>query len=158
MSQLSQLSLGQYGTKKCPNCPNCPLDSMEQKMANCPNCLLPVNDKIGIDSILQAADYYFERTGRRVTYEYVLISGVNDEPRLAKQLAALLRKRNAHVNLIPMNNVETLPYRMPTAPQTQQFASILEEAGIATTVRKRKGEDIDAACGQLKLLNESRLM
>jgi 23S rRNA (adenine2503-C2)-methyltransferase len=85
----------------------------------------------------------------------VLISGLNDEPKLAKQLAALLRQRNAHVNLIPMNDVATLPYCEPTAPRTQQFASILEAVGIATTVRKRKGEDIDAACGQLKLIKES---
>ena len=115
------------------------------------NRLVPVNDRIGIASILEAADDYFERTGRRVTYEYVLLAETNDQPRHARQLAALLSPRNAHVNLIPMNSVDVLDWRSPAEPQTQRFATILQEAGVATTVRKRKGADIDAACGQLRL-------
>ena len=115
------------------------------------NRLVPVNDRIGIAPILEAADDYFERTGRRVTYEYVLLAETNDQPRHARQLAALLAPRNAHVNLIPMNSVDVLDWRSPAEPQTQRFATILQEAGVATTVRKRKGADIDAACGQLRL-------
>lgn len=116
--------------------------------------LVPVNDNIGVDAILAAADEYFEVTGRRITYEYVLLGGVNDQPRHAHQLADLLAGRNAHVNLIPMNGVETLPFHEPTDPETESFVSILESRGTVATVRKRKGADIDAACGQLRLKNE----
>jgi 23S rRNA (adenine2503-C2)-methyltransferase len=116
--------------------------------------LVPVNDKIGVEAILDAADEYFEVTGRRVTFEYVLLAQVNDEPQHAQQLAQLLRGRCAHVNLIPMNGVSVLPYHEPPAPRTQQFVAILEQAGIPATVRKRKGADIDAACGQLRLKHE----
>lgn len=113
--------------------------------------LVPVNNKIGVDAILAAADDYFDQTGRRVTFEYVLLAKVNDEPQHARQLANLLRGRCAHVNLIPMNGVQTLPFEEPAAPRTKQFVEILEQAGIPATVRKRKGADIDAACGQLRL-------
>ena len=116
--------------------------------------LVPINQKIGIDEVLSAADDYFEITGRRVTYEYVLLSGLNDLPEHAQQLGRLLSQRTAHVNLIPMNNVETLPFVEPTAPRTAEFVSIMEQFGVAATVRKRKGADIDAACGQLRLKRE----
>jgi 23S rRNA (adenine2503-C2)-methyltransferase len=113
--------------------------------------LVPVNAKIGIARILAAADDYFARTGRRVTYEYVLLSGLNDQPEHARQLAGLLKTRIAHVNLIPMNRVTELPFVEPTAPRTAEFVQVLERHGIPATVRKRKGADIDAACGQLRL-------
>jgi 23S rRNA (adenine2503-C2)-methyltransferase len=113
--------------------------------------LVPVNNKIGIESVLDAADEYFTQTGRRVTYEYVLLGGVNDEVEHAKQLIELLKPRVAHVNLIPMNDVQELPFAEPTQPRTQRFMQMLESAGIPATVRKRKGADIDAACGQLRL-------
>uniref|UniRef100_A0A7C2NVF6 Probable dual-specificity RNA methyltransferase RlmN n=1 Tax=Schlesneria paludicola TaxID=360056 RepID=A0A7C2NVF6_9PLAN len=115
------------------------------------NRLVPVNAKIGLDAVLAAADDFFAITGRRVTYEYVLLSGVNDAPAQARQLAALLQSRVAHVNLIPMNRVSELTFVEPTAPRTREFVRILTEAGIPATVRKRKGADIDAACGQLRL-------
>ena len=118
--------------------------------------LVPVNGNIGIDAILQAADDYFDATGRRVSYEYVLLRNVNDSPELALELAELLRERSAHVNLIPMNRVSELPFTDPGPPATHQFADILHHAGVPTTVRKRKGADIDAACGQLRLKAESR--
>lgn len=113
--------------------------------------LVPVNAKIGMEAILAAADDYFAITGRRVTYEYVLLSGVNDAPQHARQLASLLQSRIAHVNLIPMNGVTELPFVEPSAPRTQEFVNVLEQHGIPATVRKRKGADIDAACGQLRL-------
>src|SRR6185436_9137563 len=106
-------------------------------------------------AILRAADQYFEKTGRRVTYEYVLLGGINDSSQHARELASLLQNRNAHVNLIPMNNVSELPFRTPDRPQTDRFVEILESAGVAATVRKRKGADIDAACGQLRLKHET---
>ena len=117
--------------------------------------LVPVNDNIGVDAILAAADEYFEVTGRRITYEYVLLGGINDQPQHAHQLADLLTGRNAHVNLIPMNDVETLPFHEPAEPETENFVAILESRGTAATVRKRKGADIDAACGQLRLKKET---
>jgi 23S rRNA (adenine2503-C2)-methyltransferase len=116
--------------------------------------IVPVNRNIGIQDILQAADDYFEVTGRRISYEYVLMAGINDRPEHAEELAWLLRGRNAHVNLIPMNGVNELIMTAPRDPDTQQFLTILEECGITATVRKRKGADIDAACGQLRLNRE----
>lgn len=118
--------------------------------------LVPVNDKIGIDAVLEAADDYFTITGRRVTYEYVLLSGVNDAPEHARQLAKRLQSRIAHVNLIPMNGVTELDFVAPTAPRTDEFVQVLESFGIPATVRKRKGADIDAACGQLRLTREKQ--
>ena len=88
------------------------------------------------------------------TYEYVLLAGRNDQPEHAEQLAQLLKRRNAHVNLIPMNLVSELSsYQQPALWQTREFVDRLEQAGVPTTVRKRKGADIDAACGQLRLQN-----
>lgn len=113
--------------------------------------LVPVNRNIGIAAILAAAEDYFERTGRRVTYEYVLLGGINDGARHARELADLLRGRHAHVNLIPMNAVAEMPFRDPAPERVRRFVEILENAGVAATVRKRKGADIDAACGQLRL-------
>jgi 23S rRNA (adenine2503-C2)-methyltransferase len=113
--------------------------------------IVPVNKSIGIEAILKAADAYFEKTGRRVTYEYVLLSGINDSAEQAHELAGLLRGRNAHVNLIPMNDVAPLSIHGSSAPRTEEFVRTLNDRGINATVRKRKGADIDAACGQLRL-------
>lgn len=115
------------------------------------NRLVPVNDRIGLEAILSAADEYFERTGRRVTYEYVLLREVNDLPEHARELASLLSGRNAHVNLIPMNDVRELSFEAPGRARAARFKDLLESAGVTTTIRKRKGADIDAACGQLRL-------
>lgn len=122
------------------------------------NELVPVNKSTGIENILAAADKYFESTGRRVTYEYVLLSGLNDQDVHARQLGTILKRRNAHVNLIPMNGVSELAFCEPSAPRTRQFVEILQQSGVATTVRKRKGADIDAACGQLRLKRERSLV
>jgi 23S rRNA (adenine2503-C2)-methyltransferase len=118
------------------------------------NRLVPVNDRIGIAAILEAADDYFQQTGRRVTYEYVLLAGVNDSAEEARRLAALLTGREAHVNLIPMNGVGELSYAEPSPAQAATFVEILTRSGIAATIRKRKGADIDAACGQLRLAHD----
>ncbi len=113
--------------------------------------IVPVNKGTGVEEIIAAADEYFEVTGRRVSYEYVLLAGVNDQPQHAEELAGLIRGRNCHVNLIPMNGVSELVMMAPGEPNTHQFCEILKAWGIPTTVRKRKGADIDAACGQLRL-------
>jgi 23S rRNA (adenine2503-C2)-methyltransferase len=112
--------------------------------------IVPTNEKTGLDNILAAADYFFERTGRQVTYEYVLLGGINDGPEQARELARLLRGRRAHVNLIPFNDVEGLSYRRPTQEALGAFVEVLRRAGISVKVRKRKGSAIDAACGQLR--------
>jgi len=116
------------------------------------NQIVPVNDRIGLDAVLAAADDYFDQTGRRVTYEYCLLAGVNDAPEHARELAALLRHRNSHLNVIPMNPVSAVPWETPAAPRTQTFVETLRNGGVNVTVRKRKGADIDAACGQLRLV------
>jgi 23S rRNA (adenine2503-C2)-methyltransferase len=112
--------------------------------------IVPTNDKTGLDAILEAAEYFFERTGRQVTYEYVLLRGINDTFEHARQLAQRLRGRNAHVNLIPFNDVEGLPYARPTDHVLQAFVTELRRGGVSVKVRKRKGSEIDAACGQLR--------
>jgi 23S rRNA (adenine2503-C2)-methyltransferase len=119
------------------------------------NELVPVNQKIGILEVLRAADEFFDQTGRRVTYEYVILGGRNDSVELARELAALLRGRNAHVNLIPMNTVSELPFHDPAAERLRAFVEVLDQSGVTATVRKRKGADIDAACGQLRLQHEA---
>jgi 23S rRNA (adenine2503-C2)-methyltransferase len=112
--------------------------------------IVPTNDKTGIPDILAAADYFFETTGRQVTYEYVVLGGLNDQPLHARQLAGLLRGRKAHVNLIPWNDVTGLPYQRPRDEDLSNLIDTLRKAGVSVKVRKRKGSEIDAACGQLR--------
>jgi 23S rRNA (adenine2503-C2)-methyltransferase len=119
--------------------------------------IVPTNDKTGLNDILSAADYFFERTSRQVTYEYVLLQGINDSVEQAKELARLLRGRRAHVNLIPFNEVSGLPYHAPTAAALSSFVEVLRSAGISVKVRKRKGSTIDAACGQLRRRMETEV-
>ena len=119
--------------------------------------IVPVNKGTGLREILAAADTYFSKTGRRISYEYVLLAGRNDQPEHAEELARLLRGRNAHVNLIPMNGVTELTMTAPGAPMTKRFYGILESRGIQVTIRQRKGADIDAACGQLRLNRASEV-
>jgi len=121
--------------------------------------IVPTNDKTGLAAILSAADYFFERTGRQVTFEYVLLGGWNDGTAQAGELARLLNHRQAHVNLIPFNDVAGLPYQRPTQEDQSAFAAVLRNAGISVKIRKRKGSEIDAACGQLRrsLLGENQV-
>lgn len=121
------------------------------------NRIVPTNDKTGLDAILAAADYFFEKTGRQVTYEYVLLSGLNDDASHARELARLLQNRRAHVNLIPFNGVPGLAYRRPTPDDLAAFTAVLRQAGISVKVRKRKGAQIDAACGQLRRSQKSEV-
>ena len=114
------------------------------------NTLVPVNEKIGLNAVLTAADAYFERTGRQVTYEYVLLRGINDRSTDAHALARLLAHRPAHVNLIPYNPVAGLPFDRPSPESVRRFTTILRDGSVSVTVRKTKGRAIDAACGQLR--------
>ncbi|MDO4587322.1 MAG: 23S rRNA (adenine(2503)-C(2))-methyltransferase RlmN [Planctomycetia bacterium] len=114
------------------------------------NKIIPQNRHSGISKILTAADHFFEATGRRVTYEYILIDGLNSELEHAQQLARLLRHRLAIVNLIPYNPIPELPYKTPSSHKIQQFFNKLVNEGIQVKIRYRKGDKINAACGQLR--------
>lgn len=114
------------------------------------NRIVPTNRKTGIAAILEAADYFWEQTGRQVTYEYVLLGELNDTAQCAQQLSQLLAGRKAHVNLIPWNEVPGLPFRQPRPHAILRMVRTLRQAGISVKVRKRRGADIDAACGQLR--------
>ncbi len=112
--------------------------------------LIPWAEHFSIDEILNAARYYFDQTGREITLEYILLSGVNDRPEHARQLVGVCRTLRANVNLIRYNEVESLPYRRPSAEDVMAFQTILRNAGVNAHVRKSRGRDIDAACGQLR--------
>ncbi len=116
------------------------------------NQLVPVNDRIGLEAILAAADNYFSVSGRRLTFEYVLLAQINDQPEHARQLVRLLAGREALINVIPYNPVAGLPYKTPTPEAQKAFREILEAGGLRVRFRHRKGDRIDAACGQLRRL------
>jgi 23S rRNA (adenine2503-C2)-methyltransferase len=120
------------------------------------NELVPINEKVGLNAVIEAADTYFRTSGRQVTFEYVLLRGINDRVEDARALADLLEARKAHVNLIPYNPVATLPYERPTPSAIQRFVSIVRARGVSVSVRKTKGREIDAACGQLRRRFEER--
>ncbi len=114
------------------------------------NKLVPVNRKIGVEAVMQAADRYFDASGRRLTFEYVLLGGENDSQTCAEQLSTLLRGRSAMLNVIPYNPVAGLPYRTPSSASISRFRDVLQRHGINVNFRLRKGTEIDAACGQLR--------
>ncbi|MCH7726165.1 MAG: 23S rRNA (adenine(2503)-C(2))-methyltransferase RlmN [Planctomycetes bacterium] len=116
------------------------------------NQLVPVNKTIGVQEIVAAADDYFSASGRRLTFEYVLLAGINDQPQHSRELGKLLRGRPALLNLIPYNPVAGLPYGTPSPDAVRKFRETLEAAGLNVQVRQRKGDKIDAACGQLRRL------
>ena len=112
--------------------------------------IMPINRKFPVDTLLSACRRYFEKTGRRISFEYAMIRGVNDTPEIAKILGKKLKGIAAHVNLIPLNDVEESPLK-PSYPQTvRAFQTSLEEQGIPATVRRTLGSDINASCGQLR--------
>jgi 23S rRNA (adenine2503-C2)-methyltransferase len=112
--------------------------------------LVPVNRSIGLEAVLTAADRYWEASGRRLTFEYVLLGGVNDSADHARDLARLIGGRAVLLNVIPYNTVAGMPWREPSRPDRERFLGILREAGVNVQVRRRKGARIDAACGQLR--------
>src|ERR1700687_1214112 len=111
--------------------------------------LVPINRKYPIADLVAAAQAYADKTSRRVSYEWVLLAGVNDTERDAKELGRLLRGKLAHVNLIPFNPVEDTPYRAPDRAAVRRFRDLVEAQGLTVTVRDTRGRDADAACGQL---------
>ncbi len=112
--------------------------------------LVPVNRNIGLEAVMAAADRYFDGNHRRLTFEYVLLGGVNDSVEHAQALAKCLAGRLALLNVIPYNSVEGLPYLTPARKAQERFLAVLTQAGVNVQVRTRKGDKIDAACGQLR--------
>jgi 23S rRNA (adenine2503-C2)-methyltransferase len=112
--------------------------------------LVPINRRYPIATLMAAVDRYIAKTRRRVSFEYALMRGINDSEQTALDLADLLRGRLCHVNIIPLNPVELLPYERPDPAGIEHFAGILRAAGIPTSIRYSRGLDIDAACGQLR--------
>lgn len=112
--------------------------------------IVPISATIPLADVLAEADIYFERSGRRLTFEYVLLAGVNDRVEHAEELAKLLAGRTAVVNVIPYNPVAGLPYGTPSPAAQRAFRQALESRGVSVRFRHRKGDAIDAACGQLR--------
>ena len=118
------------------------------------NKIMPVNRKYPLKELVAAGEEYQEQKGRMLTFEYILIAGVNDSVGQAKPLAALARRLFAKVNLIPYNKVEGLPWERPDEETQEKFLAALEKQKVIATLRREKGHDIDAACGQLRLKTE----
>jgi 23S rRNA (adenine2503-C2)-methyltransferase len=117
--------------------------------------LMPIENKYALKDVIAAADSYPSPRGGRVTYEYVLLRDVNDKDEHAHALARLLRGRNGKVNLIPLNPAGPIPFEAPRKAQVARFEGILLDAGVPVSVRKPRGQDVLAACGQLHLKKAS---
>lgn len=112
--------------------------------------LMPIANRYALKDVLDACRYYFEKTGRRLTFEYSLVSGVNDNIQEARALAALLKNMHGHVNLIPVNPIKERDYVQSGQRAIQEFKNYLEKNGINVTIRREMGRDINGACGQLR--------
>jgi 23S rRNA (adenine2503-C2)-methyltransferase len=119
--------------------------------------IMPINRKYPLNELISACEYYQLRKGKMITLEYILIKGVNDRMDQVKPLADLARRLNAKVNLIPYNTVEGLVWERPDEETQERFANALNARGTVVTLRREKGHDIDAACGQLRLKTEREL-
>ena len=114
------------------------------------NTIMPVNRAYDTQQLLDACRRYYEKTGRRISFEYAMINGVNDTPEAARMLLKRLKGLPAHMNLIPLNHVEESPLKPSTREAVQRFQKLLEDNGVPATVRRTLGSDIDASCGQLR--------
>ena len=112
--------------------------------------IMPVNKAYPTEQLLEACRRYYQKTGRRISFEYAMIHGVNDTPEAAKLLLKRLKGMSAHVNMIPLNHVEESPLKPSTKEAIGRFQKILEDGGVPATVRRSLGGDIDASCGQLR--------
>ncbi|HMD53606.1 MAG TPA: 23S rRNA (adenine(2503)-C(2))-methyltransferase RlmN, partial [Phycisphaerae bacterium] len=121
------------------------------------NRIMPVNRKYPLKELVSACEDYQREKGRMITLEYILIAGINDSLEQTRPLALLARKLHAKVNLIPYNKVEDLPWERPSETVCEKFMAALENQGVIATLRREKGHDIDAACGQLRLKTEREL-
>jgi len=144
---IEKLSLEKLGVRLALSL-HAPNQELRQK-------LIPFARKAPLKALLSAIDRFRERTGREVTYEYILIQGVNDSFEHAKELASLLKRRGGSVNLIPYNPVSGVRMKRPSGSDIERFRNVLQYEGIANTCRYTKGKKIDAACGQLALRSSS---
>ena len=112
--------------------------------------LMPIANTYSIEELMDVCKYYFDKTGRRITFEYSLVSGVNDTVTDAEELSALAKRVGAHVNLIPVNPIKEREYKRSTENAISAFKNKLEKKGINATIRREMGQDIDGACGQLR--------
>ena len=112
--------------------------------------IMPVAKAYDLTQVLDACKYYFEQTGRRISFEYSLIAGVNDSAEDVRNLSSLLRGMNCHVNLIPVNPIKERDFSQPDTKAVREFQNKLEKCGINVTIRREMGRDIDGACGQLR--------
>jgi 23S rRNA (adenine2503-C2)-methyltransferase len=119
--------------------------------------IMPINRRYNVETLLLACDYYAARKKQRLTFEYILIAEVNDSEEQAQILARHAKRLSAKVNLIPYNTVHGLPWSRPPQDRQEAFLSILRRHGVAATLRREKGHDIDAACGQLRLQTKREL-
>ena len=122
------------------------------------NQIMKINKRYKIEEVIEAVKEYIKVTNRRITFEYILLKGINDTPKLANQLADLVKDINCYVNLIPYNEVSTKPFKKTSSEDAQRFFEILHQRGINATLRMEHGSDISAACGQLrakKILEEN---
>lgn len=116
--------------------------------------LMPLNKKYPLTKLIEACAYYFEKTSRRITFEYILLSGINDSVDLADELSDLLRGLNCYVNIIPYNQVDEFGFKVTVIDRALKFMDRLMKRGINVTMRKEQGGDIAAACGQLRLKSD----
>ena len=118
------------------------------------NQIMPVNKKYPLEELIPAAKAFARKHGRMLTLEFILIEDINDSLDQARRLAVIARELHAHVNLIPYNKVEGLPWVRPSLTRQERFVHELRGLGVTATLRREKGHDIDAACGQLRLQTE----
>jgi len=130
--------------------------SLHAPMDEIRTSIMPVNKKYNVDTLLEACRAYFQKTGRRISFEYAMIRDVNDTKEIAEVLAKKLDGIAAHVNLIPLNNIEESPLKPSTRKSVMEFQQVLEKHGIPATVRRTLGSDIDASCGQLRRKYEKK--
>ena len=121
------------------------------------NKIMPVNRKYPLRELMAACEYYQQKKGKMITLEYILIAGVNDDVEQSRPLARLARRLKAKLNLIPYNRVDGLSWERPTDEAQEAFLGALEDQKLTATLRREKGHDIAAACGQLRLKTEREL-
>lgn len=119
--------------------------------------MMPIANKYSLEELMDACRYFFEKTGRRITFEYSLAAGVNDSGKDAEELIGLLQGMNCHVNLIPINPVQELSYAGSGKKVAEKFKNMLEKSRINVTIRREMGRDIDGACGQLRRRHEGNV-
>jgi 23S rRNA (adenine2503-C2)-methyltransferase len=118
---------------------------------------MPINQKYPLEELLDACEYFRSKKKQKITFEYILIQGVNDSPDDARELAKITRRLEAKVNVIPYNSVDGLDWQRPSETEQDEFLAVLHRGAASATIRREKGHDIAAACGQLRLQTERKI-